>query len=211
MTELHAGLELFRDQLRDAIARDVDRRPRRRAVRGAIPVAGIAAAGAAVLAITGGTPAPTADAVVMRHVVAALTAPPATILHERAFVIAGSKSTRFELWAQSNPPYAYRVIKWGGEGTGTGNAAPDDPAATLRSMVQSGQAHIDATTTFDGVSAYKLSVSGSSERFINGTAYVSRADYHPLEIDTPDGGGERIVFQTYEYLPVTAANLALLR
>ena len=40
---------------------------------------------------------------------------------------------------------------------------------------------------------------------------MSSADYHPLEIDTTDGGGERIVFQSYEYLPATTANLALLR
>ena len=217
MTELHAGLELFRYQLRDAVARDLDHQPRRghqprrHAMRGLIPVAGLATVAGVVLLITGRAPAPSADAAVMHHVVAALTAPPATIVHERALVMQGSKNARFELWAESSPPYAYRVIKWGGEGTGTANDAPYDPAATLRSMVQSGQAHIDTTTTFDGTPAYKLTVSGSSERFINGTAYVSRTDYHPLEIDATDGGGERIVFQSYEYLPASPANLQLLK
>ena len=42
---------------------------------------------------------------------------------------------------------------------------------------------------------------------MNGTAYVARSNYHPLEIDTR---GERIVFQTYEYLPPTPTNQALL-
>jgi hypothetical protein len=205
MTELHAGLELFRDQLRDAVARDVSRRPRRRAARALIPAAGLAAAGALVLT-TGGAPAPSADAAVMRHVVTALTAPPATILHERAMVTSGSKTQPYELWVESSPPYSYRVIKWGHEGTGTGSA-PDDPAAALRSMVQSGQAHVDAVTTFAGVPAYRLTVTGASDRWLNGTVYVSRTDYHPLQIET---NGERIVFQSYEYLPATAANQALL-
>jgi hypothetical protein len=78
-------------------------------------------------------------------------------------------------------------------------------------MAQSGQAHVDAATTFAGVPAYQITITGSSMRFLNGTAYVSRDDYHPLEIDTIDGGGERIVFQTYEYLPATPANLQLLK
>jgi hypothetical protein len=205
MTGLPAGLDLFRDQLHDAVARDLSRRPRRRAVRTLVPAAGLAAAGALVLT-TGGAPAPSADAAVMRHVVTALTAPPATILHERAMVTLGSTTQPYELWVQSSPPYAYRVIKWGHEGTGTGTA-PDDPAATLRSMVQSGQAHVDAATTFAGVSAYKLSVTGASDRWLDGTVYVSRADYHPLQIET---NGERIVFQSYEYLPASPANQALL-
>jgi hypothetical protein len=207
MTELHAGLDLFRDQLRDAVARDLDRRPRRRAALLAVPAG--AAAAALTLVVTGGAPPPGADAAIMRHVVTALTAPPATILHERAMVTRGSTTQPYELWVENNPPYGYRVIKWGHEGTGTGTA-PDDPAAALRAMVQSGQAHVDAATTFAGIPAYKLTVTGSATRFLNGTVYVSRSDYHPLEIDTTDGGGERIVFQSYEYLPATPANQALL-
>jgi len=57
------------------------------------------------------------------------------------------------------------------------------------------------------VPAYRLTVTGASDRWLNGTVYVSRADYHPLQIET---NGERIVFQSYEYLPATAANQALL-
>lgn len=214
MTELHAGLALYRDQLREAVARDLTRAPRsghRLAARGLIPVAGLAGAAAVVLAVTGASsPVAPADAAIMRHVVTALTAPQATILHERALVTAGSTTAPYELWQQSAAPHAYRVIKWGHEGTGTGSA-PTDPAAELRALVNSGQAHVEAATTFDGVPAYKLSVSGASDRFLNGTAYVAQSDYYPLEIDTTGNGGERIVVEAYEYLPATAANLALVR
>jgi hypothetical protein len=210
MTELHAGLELFRDQLRDAVARDLTRRPRRRAVRALIPAAGMAGAAALVLTLSGGAPAPIAEGAIMRHVAAALTTPPASILHERALVTRGSTTAPYELWVESSAPYAYRVLKWGHEGTGAGGD-PSDFAAALRAMVQSGEARVDAVTAYAGVPAFKLSISGSSTRFLNGTAYVSRDDYHPLEIDTTDGGGERIVFQAYEYLPATPANLQLLK
>jgi hypothetical protein len=205
MTELPAGLDLFRAQLHDAVARDLSRRPRRRAAQAVTGTAVVGAAAALAFTAAGGAPAPSADAAVMRHVVTALTAPPATILHERATVTSGSKTQPYELWVQSSPPYSYHVIKWGHEGTGTGTA-PDDPAAALRSMVQSGQAHVDAATTFAGVPAYKLTVTGASDRWLNGTVYVSSADYHPLQFET---NGERIVFQSYEYLPATAANQAL--
>jgi hypothetical protein len=78
-------------------------------------------------------------------------------------------------------------------------------------MVASGRAHVHASTTFHGVPAYKLTVTGAPDRWLNGTAYVSKANYRPLEIDTAAGGPtERIVYQSYEYLPATTANQALL-
>jgi hypothetical protein len=212
---MHAGLEQFRDQLRDAVAHDLNGRPPRHvrgtgALRIGLPTAAAAGAAAVALALTGGSPAPPADAAIMRHVVAALSAPPATILHERAVVTLGTRTAPFELWIESTPPYAYRVIKWGHEGTGVGGSSTD-PAAELRALVASGQAHVDGSTTFEGVPAYKLSVNGASDRFLNGTAYVSRSDYIPLEIDTTGNGGERIAVQTYEYLPATPTNLALVK
>lgn len=215
MTELPAGLELFRDQLRDAVALDLERAgrargPGRRTLALGTALAGAAAATALAIGFKDGSPVPSADAAIMHHVVAALTPPPATILHERALVTAGSTTARYELWQQTAAPHAYRVVKWGHEGTGTGSA-PTDPAAELRALVASGQAHVDASTTFDGVPAYELSVTGAPDRFLNGTAYVSRSDYHPLLIETTGNGGERIAVQTYEYLPATAANVALLQ
>jgi hypothetical protein len=212
MTELHAGLKLFRDELRDAVARDLasPRRPRPRARGALVPVlSAAAAAGVLVVTQTGAPAVPTVDAAIMRHVTAALTPPAATILHERALVTRGSTTQPYELWTETGPPFHYRVIKWGHEGAGVGSE-PTDPAAALRSLVASGKAHVAASTTIAGVAAYKLTVAGAP-RFLNGTAYVSRADYRPLEIDTTDGGGERIVFQSYEHLPANSSNLALLK
>lgn len=210
MSDLPAGLELFRDQLRDAVARDLAHPQRRRISRkhAWLPISAAAAATTAlVLTITGGAPAQIAQGAIMRHVAAALTAPPATILHERAMVTSGSSTQPYEVWISSAPPHPYRVIKWGHEGTGTGRGS-SDPAAALRSLVASGGARVAATTTFDGTPAYKLIVSGGSDRWLDGTVYVSRDDYHPLQIEA---GGERIVYQTYEYLPANPANLQLLK
>jgi hypothetical protein len=95
-------------------------------------------------------------------------------------------------------------------GSPSGNShTPADFAATLRALVQSGDAKVDGTTTINGVQAYKLTVTNSPDRFLLGTAYVATSDYHPLEIDTTTDS-ETIVYQTYEYLPATSANLQLL-
>ena len=214
MTELHAGLQLYRDQLRGAIERQphAARRARPPAPRvlqiGALALAGVAA-GAAALTFNGGGSVQSANAAILHRVAAALTAPPATILHERAVVTWGSTTAPYELWEENVPPYHYHVLKWGHQGTRSASA-PYDPAAELRALVQSGKATVDGTATINGVAAYKLTVTGSTDRFLNGTVYVAQTNYHPLEIDTTGNGGERIVYQTYEYLPATAANLRLI-
>ncbi len=213
MTELHAGLELYREELRRAIAQQLEdrRRPRPRAPRAArmaLGAATVVAATALAVTLSTGSSVPSADAAILHRVAAALTSPPATILHERAMVTWGSTSQPYELWVESTPPYHYHVLKWGHQGIGT-SGAPDDPAAELRALVQSGKATVDGSATIGGVAAYRLSISGSADRFLNGTAYVARSDYRPLVIDTTGNGGERIVFQTYEYLPATAGNLRL--
>jgi hypothetical protein len=68
---------------------------------------------------------------------------------------------------------------------------------------------VDGTTTINGIQAYRLTVTNSPDPFLLGTAYVATSDYHPLEIDTTTDS-ETIVYQTYEYLPATSANLQLL-
>lgn len=212
MNDMHAGLRLYRNQLRDAIALDLQRR-RGRVTHVAVPVlAAAAVAVATVVAVSSlGTHAPAADAAILHRISAALAPKPGTILHERALVSIPGQTSAYELWAQADSPYAYRVIKWGHEGTGQGQ--PDDIASTVRQLVQSGQAHV-AATTLDGVAAYKLTINGSSDRFLNGTVYVAQDNYHPLQIET--GAGclgtctETIRYQTYEYLPSNAANLSLL-
>lgn len=213
MNDMHAGLRLYRNQLRDAIALDIDRR-RGRVTRVAVPTLAVAAVAAvAIVAVSRlGTHAPAADAAILHRISAALAPKPGTILHERALVSIPGQTSTYELWAQADSPYAYRVIKWGHEGTGQGQE-PNDIASTVRQLVQSGRAQVTATA-LDGVAAYKLTINGSSDRFLNGTVYVARDDYHPLQIET--GAGclgtctETIKYQTYEYLPANAANLRLL-
>ena len=76
-------------------------------------------------------------------------------------------------------------------------------------MVESGQATA-TPTTYNGTPAYELSVNSSSDPFLNGTAYVARSDYQPLEIDYATQSGGKVVFSAYQYLPATPANNALL-
>jgi hypothetical protein len=213
MTQLHASLEQYRDQLHAAIERDrtARRGPRSRlAPRLAISAAATVAVGAVLVGALGGeTSTPSADAAVLRHVAAALAPQSGTILYERAMVsVGGSSAQLYELWQTTQAPYTYRVIKWGHEGAGTATAV-NDPASELRTLVQSGHATVLATT-FDGVPAYKLTVTGANDKWVNGTAYVAQGDYRPLEIDTTGGGGEVIRYQAYAHLPATAANLRLL-
>jgi hypothetical protein len=70
--------------------------------------------------------------------------------------------------------------------------------------VQSGQARVDASTTYAGVPAYQLTVAGAPDRWLNGTAYVARSDYHPLLIES---NGESIRYTAYEDLPANAASV----
>lgn len=211
----------------------------RRRVALAVPAAA-ATATAATLLISTGSPSGTsaADAAILRGVAAELAPPAGTILHEQAMVsVQGAPAVPYELWQQADSPQSYRIIKFGSEGeydgatgdfllynpdSNTITSAPvaatpgrngrgaEDFAATLRAMVQQGQAMVDSTTTFDGVRAYKLTVTGSSDKFLNGTAYVDATTYRPLEIDTTGGGGEVIKFSAYDYLPANAANMRLL-
>lgn len=215
MTRSHAGLELYREQLRAAIAhqRSTHRR-QRRTLAFAFPASALAAIAAVLLLTAGSAAGPSAaDAAIIRHIAAEMAPPAGTILHEQAMVsLAGAPAVPYELWAQADSPHAYRVIKFGHEASrDSGPSSPADFAATLRAMVQSGQATIDATTTFDGVRAYRLTVTGAADRFLNGTAYVAAGDYHPLELDTTANGGEVIKFSAYEYLPADPANMRLLR
>jgi hypothetical protein len=261
MTTLHTGLRIFRDQLRDAIQRDLDRRARRR--RGTLRAARLGAAVLAVTAgltaavmVTGGAGPRPANAAILRAAAGALTPPPGTILHERAVVSSDVHAPLpIEFWAQADSPYAYRTIKFGREsswdgvryatydpasntiscdnsgcpwpifterlpaGAGPAPQLPVDFVATLRSLIQTGQARVEGTTVIDGVPAYELTVSGMAPGWTNGVANgtydVAQSDYHPLLIQTTvdcatGACGETVRFQTYEFLPATSANLALL-
>jgi hypothetical protein len=211
-------------------------RLRRRATGLGLAVAGAAAAAIALVSLAGSTgsggPA-AADAAIIHHIRAELTAPSGSILHEAAIVTpAGGSPMQFELWAQTGGTEVYRVIKYGQEfsrsvtqqeiydpSTRTVTVSPAPPlshaydvahpadlASELKEMVNSGQATATATT-FDGIPAYKIQVNVSGGPLSNATAYVAQSDYLPLEIDSSKG---KSVFSTYEYLPATPTNDALL-
>lgn len=232
-------LETYGHQLHDAIERDLARsgraaRLKRRALALAVPASAAAATAATLLLSAGGTAGlSAANAAIIRHVRAELTAPPGSILHEAATVtLRDGSSSPFELWEQTGGTGVYRVIKYGQEvsqsatqneiydpSTHTVTVSPLPPAVharevarsgdladELKQMVNSGQATV-TQTTFDGIPAYELRLHASGDQFPNGNAYVARSDYRPLEIDSTKG---RIVFSTYEYLPATPANDALL-
>ena len=211
-------------------------RLKRRALALTVP-ATAAAASPAVLLTAGGASGPSsASAAIIRHVQAELNAPTGQILHESATVtLPDGSSMPFELWVQTGGTGVYRVIKGGQEvslsateneiydaSTNTVTVSPlppaihqlevskgGDPAAELKRMVDTGQATA-TPTTYNGMSAYELNVNSSSDTSLNGTAYVARSDYRPLELDSAAPPGEKVVFSAYEYLPATPANDALL-
>jgi len=182
---MNDSLTLYRDQLRDAIDRDVLRRrtAARRRVAIGVPAAAATATAAALL-ISTGSPSGTspADAAILRGVAAELAPPAGTILHEQAMVSdQGAPAVPYELWQQADTPQSYRIIKFGSDGeydgatghfllynpgSNTITSAPvaatpgrngrgaEDFAATLRAMVQQGQATVDSTTTYDGIREY---------------------------------------------------------
>ena len=84
-----------------------------------------------------------------------------------------------------------------------------DLATELRQMVNSGQATA-APTTYKGIPAYELRLHSPGDPVLNGTAYVARSDYRPLEIDSGASNGEKIVLSAYGYMAATPANDALL-
>jgi hypothetical protein len=246
-TDLPAGLRLFRDHLRAAIQRDIDHRTLRRArTRGAVHLgaavfAVITAVSTGLLLFGGSSGARPAEAAILTAAARALTPPPGMILHDQAAITIDTQAPQpYELWAQLASPYVYRCIKFGHEfgwdGTGyadydaasgtitrTAGPAPAhgavDLAATLRALIDAGQAHVTGTTVLDGVPAYQLTVSGLgpgwSSGVANGTYAVAQSDYRPLLVQTTVGCAtgtcaETVRFQVHEFLPATSANLALL-
>jgi hypothetical protein len=208
----------------------------RRATGLGLAVAGAAAAAIALvpLVVSTGSGGPAvADAAIIRHVRAELTAPPGSILHEAATVtLTDGSSTQFELWAQTGGTGVYRVIKFGHEAsqsatqneiydpsTNTVTVSPLPPAVHAREVSRSGDLSVElkqlihsgqataTKTTFDGIPAYELRVNASDGNVPSGTAYVAQSDYRPLEIDSSKG---KVVLSGYEYLPATPANDALL-
>jgi hypothetical protein len=245
MTMVHPELQAFRDELRTAVEADVARqRGRRRHVRRAVGFGVPAAVAAATLAIClvltvgaegGVSPA---DAAVLASARNALTQPVGSILHVAAEITVGSSPAQpYQLWASDT---SYRFIKFGAEGAWNGSTmssydaasntiyvgvhgpsqhARPDIAATIRSLLASGQATVEGSSVVDGVPADVLSLSGlpAGQGVANGTYDVAKSDYRPLLLQTtvPCAQGscaetETVRYTAYEYLPGTPANLSLL-
>ena len=149
--------------------------------------------------------------------------------------LASSPAPPYALWSAGS---SYRFIKFGYEAAWNGttmssydaasntmyvgiyspaNHAPVDTAATIRSLISSGQAQVAGSAVVDGVPAYVVSLSGqpSGSGMANATYDIAKSDYRPLLIQGTvacEQGqcSETVHFVTYEYLPTTPANLSLL-
>jgi hypothetical protein len=81
-----------------------------------------------------------------------------------------------------------------------------DPIETVRASLANGTAHVAGTVTIDGRSLYKIELPDGV------VGYFDRADYQPVYLDNPqrDGSTVRTRVVTYQELPTTSANEALL-
>lgn len=247
MTTHPFDLERFRTELRDAIENDLARRAgrrrtARRAARLGIPGLLAVVLGVSLALVPGAGPGTQpAAAAILAAAESALTPPAGTILNERAMVTIGHQPPQpYEVWIEANPPGAYRVIKFGREAAWDGKTLsvydqasdtitvgttipshhfPVDIAATLRSLIASGQARVTGTTLVNGVPTQTLTISnlpsGWASGVANGTYEIARSNSRPLLIQTTVDCGsgqcpETVRFETYAYLPATPANLSLL-
>ena len=213
MTTLQPELQSFRHELRAAVEADLVRhRDHRRHLRRAVALgtpAGLAALGLSLALVlgAGSTPSP-ADAAILASAQGALTPPPDSVFHVAATITVGSSPAQpYALWAAGS---SYRFIKFGYEAAWNGttmssydaasntmyvgiysppNHPPVDTAATIRSLISSGQAHVAGSAVVDGVPAYVLSLSGqpSGSGIANATYDVAKSDYHPLLLQGTTG------------------------
>jgi hypothetical protein len=222
--------------LRDRLAPTPITRPRRRgpSLRFAVPATAIVAAAAAVaiaLVGVGRNGGPTAaDAAVLHHTLAAITAPPNTILHVKTTDVEDGLAFVGEWWQQSSPPYASRGLKgpighlgeFADDGTTSffydaatdtiyehpdgGPATFTDPVSLIRQQLADGRAHLAGSTVVDAESLYEIELEGGV------TAYVDKTSYTPRYLDEPQRNGRtlRLRVVAYEYLPATPQNLKLL-
>jgi hypothetical protein len=211
-------------------------RLRLRPVQAAVLTVPVTAAVVAVLIIgaLGGSGTQTAAAAIIRHVDAALTAPPNEILHTKVMG-AGFVS---ESWQMTSAPYSSLGYKgpiggpeydqannattasWYDPSTNTiheqpspGQQAFSDPLAQVRQALHDGRARLLGTAQVQGVATYKIQFAGkdgfSSQSLI---AYVNHQTYRPILISDPQSNGSIVELRvvTMEYLPANAANLEVL-
>ena len=217
------------------IARGRNRRRHRSALRFA--VAGLAAAAVAfgVLSVL-----PDSGPSAVARAAAVLNPADGTILHTVVVTTStnpdGSSSTgRTESWRQQSPPYDERSVTEGREtamadgrpeayipsedtlhvlpseaelppsrgSAGTGNRLLDN----IRRYLASGEARTDGTVTVNGREAIRITFAGSKSTYL-----VDAQTYEPIELRDVGDDGTVVTsrFVTYESLPATAPNLALL-
>lgn len=209
---------------------------RRLPVRFALGSAAIAAAAVAIALVSllgsAGPAGPAAaDAAIIHHVLRAATPPTNAILHTEVVGAQNGVSVMAESWIETSAPYASRGVKGeaGHQGefsddgrtsfeydptTNTIYEQPDssppatftDPIAQVRQELASGQAEVAGTAVIDGVTLYKIDLPHGL------VGYFDRGDYRARYLDDPqrDGSVVRLRVVAYEYLPLTAANRALL-
>src|SRR5262249_9671589 len=103
---------------------------------------------------------------------------------------------------------------------------PRDPVASLRQAISAGTAHDEGKTQLDGQTVERIRIDPPSDCPVApcsqepGYAYVDPETFYPVQDEGPgfiaEVGGSVVVqlhvverIQTFEYLPRTAANLAL--
>lgn len=229
--------ESLRLTIRASLGEELRPRPRTRRrtrlVIGSVVLAAATAAAAMVALIGfGGSGGPSsASAAILAHVVRSMTTPANMIVHVReAGMNPDGTPVSVEWWQETNPPYAFRLIKAIGdsehEGANAGttcslydpgtktidrvtdckSAALIDPVQTVRAELVRGTAQVAGTTTIDGRSLYKIELP-------NGVvAYFDQTDYRPVYLDNPqgDGGVVRTHVLAYDELPLTSENDKLL-
>jgi hypothetical protein len=85
-------------------------------------------------------------------------------------------------------------------------STPIDPVSEVRQELASGQAQVAGTVVIGGSSLYKIDLPNGL------VGYFDTNDYRPRYMDDPQRNGSvvRVRVATYEYLPMTASNRALL-
>jgi hypothetical protein len=234
----HEDDERLRRAIRDQLAAQWrPQRSRRKRRRVLMRFAGVAAATtAAVVALvalgdsTGSNGLPAADAAIIHHALRAVTPPANAILHVKVVGVQNGVTVEGETWQQTSPPYASRGIKgevghqgeFGDNGTtsfeydpatNTITEQPDssrptfaDPVSQVRQELASGHAQLRGEVRIDGRALYEIDLANGH------VGYFEENDYQPRYLDDPQRGGGvlRLRVTAYQYLPMTAANRALL-
>lgn len=230
------GDEHLRLRLRERLLPDPPVTKRRKpSFRFTLPaLAGVAAAAAvAVIALIGATGSGgpgAADAAILHRTLAAVTAPPNTILHVKTIDVANGATFITEWWQQTSRPYANRGVKGPtghlGEFANNGTTSytydpstntiyqhPDtgapiftDPISLIRQQLGNGQAHVTGKTTINGHPLYGIRLSSGI------TTYVDKGSYIPRYIDDPQSNGTTLRFKVvaYQYLAAIPQHRQLL-